>query len=246
MKQKFNVNEICNGIYECNNRQQFDEIMTKLQKDFLSEDNFSNRENKNNKELSIKSASEFIMDRNAFRNNRVNNLINKDPVHIKNTYNVLQQDDKFNNYTEYFNQGVFHSGGNITFSKFNKSPIDIHANSKFHYPDEYSTNDNNINIINMPWENNNNNFDLLNTNPLKNSYSNSYRNSYQNNPDNNLFKQYNPELNISTHNNNPNFSYSHRNNNINQNFDNQNEFPFPYCRANRDMLMNNHNFNIDF
>ena len=29
MKQKFNVNEICDGIYECNNRQQFDEMMTR-------------------------------------------------------------------------------------------------------------------------------------------------------------------------------------------------------------------------
>ena len=245
MKRKFNVNEICTGIYECNNRQQFDEMMTKLQNDFLNEESISNKENKNNKELSIKSVSEFIMDGNECKNKRDNNLKTKNQFYIKNTNNVLQQDERFNNCNELFNKDVLHSGGNINHYTFNKRPIDIHANSKFHYPDEYTINEHNSNIINMPWEKNNN-IDLLNTNPLRNSCSNSNRNSYQNYPDNNLFKQFNPEINIPIHNNNPNFSYSHRNNNINHNLNNQNEFPFPYCRANRDMLMNNHNFNTDF
>ena len=132
MKHKFNVHDICNDIYNCDDRTQFDSIMEKLTKDFLYEENPSSP---TKKILHVKTPSEFLSSKSIPTNNI------PQPKHQP--YKPL-----------YGNNDLYKQPPS------NKNYIDIHANTKYYYQDDYGMMNNNNNINNnndMPWMDNANN-----------------------------------------------------------------------------------------
>lgn len=140
MKKEYDINEICNEIYKCKNKEQFDKVMEKMRKDILIED-----EKKTN-DLHIKTPSEYIINKreNQYFNNH---FYNNQFFHMK----------AISNYNEHFNReynSIRNNSYNYNKIKFYKHYNDYHANSKCHYPDEYNLNENiNMHNINYTWSN---------------------------------------------------------------------------------------------
>ena len=248
MKHKFNVHDICNDIYNCDNRTQFDSIMEKLTKDFLYEENPLSP---TKKIIHVKTPSEFLSSKSIPTNI-------PQPKHQP--YKPL-----------YGNNDLYKQPPS------NKNYIDIHANTKYYYQDDYGVNNNNINNnVDMPWMDNANNVNMMYPNLMS---SNNKRNVNENetnisrpivtepcNYENEFNQKFGMDNYRQQYQHQPQHQYQQHQqqqphytntfggmNNYNSGRDDNctNEFSPSYLSANRNMLLNNYNysdkrFNTDF
>ena len=180
MKNK-NVDLIVEEIYSClpNDRYKFDRIMNNLKNEIVGDYNYSD----NIPSTKILSSSEYFQKKNYSnqipqnysQNNQMNSNLNNNSDFIyrnNNKNNIYSQNQNSNfminnnnnnntinsNYVSTLPEGEFLNMKPFQPKSNHKKISDVHANSKYYYPEEYNSISNNLNRQkDMEWNNRTNN-----------------------------------------------------------------------------------------
>ena len=283
MKNK-NVDLIVEEIYSClpNDRYKFDRIMNNLKNEIVGDYNYSD----NIPSTKILSSSEYFQKKNysnpipqnysqnyqmnsnlnnsnsdfIYKNNNKNNIYSQNPnsnfMIDNNNKNIINS-----NYVSTLPEGEFLNMKPFQPKSNHKIISDVHANSKYYYPEEYNSIPNNLNRQkDMEWNNRTNNIiyntmrnnwnedDLKLSNNINQmrtiEYGQNNNNNIMNNNNmfnNNIFNQNNMMNNNNIINNN---NLSNLNSNINENLFRNETFGNQNRMTNNMINLNNINNNM--